>query len=256
MKKIITIFIFILTFISAFNIKKTNAEVNFYAKIESNDVYFYSQSDKSPLFELPYSYFVKVEKTEESFYKCSYNGLEGYVKKNEVVLMNGTPSTPYVDSYFKVFVTNYLYEDPTQTSTIKNSLSTSDKLKYFGKIKGQQISSTSNLWYYCSLEKDGQIFWGYVFSGISDYLMPIQTNNESFEKVDESALSSPAYSQVTTLSTRTKILLIVSIALPSAIILYFLIKPSRIQITRSKKQIKSQKKVRHGDYYEFDENDL
>ena len=256
MKKILVVFIFILTFLAALNTQKANAETNFYAKIQSSNVYLYSQTNKTALFEIPYSYFVKVEKNEDEYYKCSYNGIEGYVKKNEVTLMNGTPQNPYANSSFKVFVSNYIYSSPNQASTIQNSISTSDSLKYYGKIEGQQISSTSNVWYYCSIQKDGQIFFGYVFSGITDYLSPIQTNNESFENVDEDVLSASPYSQITTLSTKTKILLIISIALPSIIILYFLIKPNRIQITKTKKQIKSQKKKSFGDYYEFDENDL
>ena len=237
MKKILVVFIFILTFLAALNTQKANAETNFYAKIQSSNVYLYSQTNKTALFEIPYSYFVKVE-------------------KNEVTLMNGTPQNPYANSSFKVFISNYIYSSPNQASTIQNSISTSDSLKYYGKIEGQQISSTSNVWYYCSIQKDGQIFFGYVFSGITDYLSPIQTNNESFENVDEDVLSASPYSQITTLSTKTKILLIVSIALPSIIILYFLIKPNRIQITKTKKQIKNQKKKSFGDYYEFDENDL
>lgn len=256
MKKLFVVLIFIFTFISAFYTQKAYAEINFYAKIQSNNVYFYSNSSKNPLFEIPCSYFVKVEKSENDFYKCFYNGIDGYVKKNEVVLMNGTPTTPYVNSNFKIFVSNNLYSSPDQSSTIENSLSTFETLKYYGKIEGQQISSTSNIWYYCSTQKNGQTFFGYVFSGITDYLSPIKTNTESFEIIDENNLSETPYAQVATLSTKTKILLIVSIALPSAIILYFLIKPNHIHITKSKKQIKSQKKKRYGDYYEFDESDL
>lgn len=234
------------------------AENNCYAKIGSSGVMLYSsKNDNTNLFEIPASYFVKVISIENDYLKVSYSNIEGYVKKNQATLMNGTPQNPYANANFKVFVSNFIYSNANQTSSVVCPISTADNLIYYGTKQGQQISSTSNVWYYCSLEKDGQKYYGYVFCGITDYLSQIPTNTESFDILDESTISiTTPYTEVASLSTKTKILLIVSISLPSALILYFLIKPSRIQITKSKRQIQKQRKIRHGDYYEFDENDL
>lgn len=257
MKKIFSIITIFLSIFSAVNTQKCYAETNFYAKIETTGVYFYSApNENSSLFEIPYSYFVKVEEVVDTFYKATYQGTSGYVKKSEVTLMNGEPQRPYANATFKVFVSNYLYSSATQSSPTVIDISSSSTLTYFGTKSGQQLSSSSQIWYYASVEKDGQVYFGYVFSGITDYLTNIGINNETFEIANSETLSPTPQNTETTLSNKTKILLIISISLPSVLILYFLIKPGKIQITRTKKQIKKQKKIHHGDYFEFDENDI
>lgn len=224
-------------------------ESSLYAKVQSSGVYFYSMpSETSAVFEIPSSYFVRVESALDDFYKASYKNKIGYVKKNEVALMRGTPSRPYADANFKLFTAYCLYEFPNTSSTIVASLDTQTSLVFYGTKVGQQVSSTTNLWYYCSVKSGDQTKFGYVFSGVTDYLSPIETNTESFERVSEQIFE-PQTEEFQALSTGTKIILIVSIALPSLLILYFLIKPNRI--THQRKEPR-----RHKDYFEFDENKL
>ncbi len=230
----------------------------FYAKIQNTGVYLCSTpSEVSSLFEIPYSYFVKVDYSVDDYFKVTYQNVEGYVKKDKVSLMNGTPQQPYAQATFKVFVPYALYETPNQNSSIKAQINTTNSLNYLGTKAGQQVSSSSNTWYYCNFSQDGQVVCGYVFSGITDVLTPITTNTETFEIVKEDILN-PSTTEFKSLSTGTKVMLIVAISVPSLLILYFLIKPSKImQITKTKKQVKKEsRRIRHGDYFEFDESEL
>lgn len=234
------------------------ANQSYYAKVENSGTFLYStQSESSAMFEIPTSYFVKVEGFGDVFYKASYNGISGYVKKSTISLMNGTPQKPYAQATFKLFVSNYMYANASQNSSVVCSVNTTDILNYVGKKDGEQVNSSSNVWYYCRLNRDGQEYCGYVFSGITDYLSTIPLNTESFESISETTITDDTQS-LHGLSTKTKIMLIISISIPSVMILYFLIRPSKImQVTANKRQIKQEKRQRrHGDYFEFDESDL
>lgn len=229
----------------------------YYAKVQSVGVNLCSMpNENSSLFEIPYSYFVKVESTIDDYYKVSYNAISGYVKKDKVTLMNGEPKNPYAQATFKVFLPYSLFESPNQTSTEKAKITSSSIITYYGTKIGQQVSSRSNLWYYSSIIENNQTYYGYVYSEVADYLSTISINTETFEVVKDNIFdSSPEFSS---LSTGTKIILIVAISFPSLLILYFLIKPSKImQITKSKQTLKKErKKIQHGDYFEFDESQL
>ena len=224
-----------------------------YAKIENTQVFFLSSpNENSPLFELPYSYFVRVTNSVDDFFECEYLGKTGFVKKSQVTLMNGTPQKPFAQASFKIFVANYLFSSPYETSPIVTEISANETLVYYGTKTGQPLNSSTNVWYYSSITKNGQTYFGYVFEGITDYLSPIETNTERFPLYSE-AISPPT--EFIGLSKTTKIMLIISISLPSALILYFLIKPGRIaQTPRQKKKQKS--RTHHGDYFEFDESQL
>lgn len=259
MKKLVLILSFIIIFFN-FSLNKAYAdeEKNFYAKINSTSTYLCSMpSETSQLFELPYSYFVKVNYIIDDYFKVTYDGIEGYVKKDKVSLMNGIPQSPFASASFKVFVPYSIYNSASSNSTKIADIDTSTTLKYYGSIAGQQLNSSTNIWYYCSIQSQGQTQFGYVFSGITDYLTKINTNSETFEIISDEALSATETSEFKTLSTSTKIMLIIAISLPSLLILYFLIKPSRILKTNRARPTKKQTKIsRHGDYFEFDENEL
>lgn len=223
-----------------------------YAKVEKTQVFFLSTpNENSPLFELPYSYFVKVKNSVDDFFECEYLGKSGYVKKSDVTLMSGTPQQPFAQASFKIFVSNYLFSNPYETSPVVTELSANETLVYYGRRSGQPLSSNTNVWYYSSITKNGQNFFGYVFEGLTDYLSPIETNTEKFPLYSEE-ISPPT--EFAGLSKATKIMLIISISLPSALILYFLIKPGRI--TQTQKRRKRKTRSHHGDYFEFDESQL
>lgn len=255
---IIFLFILIIPFFSSSSQTYAAQEKEYFAKITSNGVFLCETPNaNSAIFEIPYSYFVKVEYVVDDYFKVSYDNVQGYVKKDKVALMNGTPLNPYAKASFKIFVEYKLYQSPYQNSLEVYDLTTNDALKFYGTMTGQPLTSKSNLWYYCSTVVDGTTFYGYVFSGITDNLTTIPTNGETFQTISESELNSQT-SEFSSLSTGTKVILIVSISIPSLLIMYFLIKPSRIVQMSKKKTSEKQKnkRLRNKDYFEFDENDI
>ena len=256
---ILSIFLFFLSFSNSENVF-AEEKISYYAKINSTSTFLCSSpSENSAMFELPYSYFVKVDYVIDDYFKVKYDNIEGYVKKDKVDLMNGIPEKPFASATFKLFVPYAIYSTPNSSSTKIADIDTSKTLKFYGNLSGQQLSSTSNTWYYCSFSEAEQEFFGYVFSGVTDCLTKITLNNETFETISEDVfLTTPQATEFSTLTTGTKIMLVISISLPSLLILYFLVKPSRIlKLNKSKKSPQKQtKKVRHGDYFEFDESEL
>ena len=192
MKKIVFIFLTIFGLCFQTNIAHAQTE-EFYAKIEDTNVEFYSSpSENSALFEIPYSYFVKTNSSVGSFLKSTYKDIDGYVKIGSVKQMVGTPQTPYATATFKVFVSSYLYASPTKNSSVITPVETTDIFSYYGKRNGEQLSSNSNTWYYCSITKNSQTYHGYIFSGITDYLSTIPTNTEVFEEVKNEEQTTPS----------------------------------------------------------------
>ena len=190
----------------------------------------------------------------DDFYKVEYNGIDGYVKKSAVKLMDGTPQTPYAQASFNLFVPYNLHQNASSSSTPLTQIDTNSTLYYIGAKTGEQLNSSSNKWYYTYLERNGEIVYGYVFSGITDNLTNIPINNESFDIITEDYLNGSS-TNISSLSNGTKIILIIAIALPSIMILYFLVKPSKL-LQPKKRKHKNQTSLRRKDFFEFDESQL
>lgn len=258
MKKFI-LFVFLISCLFQHQNHSAKAETSFYAKIENSGVYFYSSpTQQGQLFEIPKSYFVFINSDANDFWNATYKNQKGFVKKEQVSLMNGHPQNPYANSSFKVFVTFPLYDQPNQNSQSKISITPNQTLTYYGTKIGQSLSSTNSVWYYCSTFANNQEIFGYVFSGVVDQAPQIHINYETFAKVEDETFSNSQSNEYSSLSTKTKIMLVVAISVPSAMIFYFLIKPSRIakSASKQKKTRVYRRKPQHSDYYEFDENDL
>lgn len=228
----------------------------YFAKVQSTGVEFCeSPSTTSSLFEIPYSYFVEVESRIDNFYRVKYKGLEGYVEKNKVTLMDGIPQNPYPQVTFQLFDSQNMYLSADR-GTVVEELDETAVLTYYGQKVGRELKTGNNIWYYANIEKEGRNSFGYIYTAYIDSLPHIEANTENFEILTEDIFAPP--SSFSGLSTGTKVILIIAISVPSLLILYFLIKPSKImQSSKSQhKAKKSKKRVSHGDYFEFDENEL
>ena len=252
MKKMILIMVGLIL-ISNFP-QTAKAESLYYGKIKSESVYFYDEQ-KTQLFLLPYSYFVQVFDVEDEFYKVNYKDLEGYVKKEDVTLMDGNPNTPFFDGNFVNYATFDLYEKPNSSSSILESFSENQSFDYYGTIIGEAMSELTDEWFYCSTKINGQTLKGYIYAGVVENKPDLSLNTEMFEEISEEVFTATTNGkEFSALSTGTKILLIISIAVPSVFILYFLIKPTKMK--KQKVEKKGVRKIQHGDYFEYDEKDL
>lgn len=240
-------------------------ETRYYAKVMEENIYLYSNpfdSSENLLFELPKSYFVILTgKAENDFYIAQYNGVIGYVKRDQVSPMNGTPQTPFAQSTFRVYDMDGLEMFSIPSYSDENFVTTvpylSENLTYYGSITGQvAVPEKSGEWYYCAYSDGERSFRGYLYSVFCDKLTEIVENTESFPLITDELFPEPS-SSIGSLSPTAQVFIILAISLPCAFILYLLIRPT----LASKSGIKREKKgkfKRKGkcDYFEFDEKDL
>ena len=243
--------------------KFSKAETNtYFAKITSDNIYFYSQpslTDSSKLFILPKTYFVKIlNKENEQFYYAQYQDLFGYVKIEEVAVMNGIPSNPYASFDFRVFLPEGLGLYSLPSVTIENKILDIpylyDNIAYYGEIIGEQaIPDKSNTWYYCKYQQDGS-YYGYVYSVFCDKVETIKDNDQIFDIIDNPIFQKDN-STASGLSDVAMAFIIIGVSIPCLIVFYLLIKPSWMKDKVLGEKPKIVKK-RHGDYFEFDDNEL
>ncbi len=262
MKKLIFImfFIFCISFISP----EITGEYAFaksseiYAKISSNNIYFYSlpeEKEECKLFILPSSYFVLLLSAKNQFYYAQYNDIFGYVKQSDVVPMRGVPSTPYARASFRVFAFDGLglFKSPsTSAEKIATLPYLCNDFTFYGCINGEEaVPNKSNQWYFVKYASSGKI--GYVYSVFCDNFSSIPQNTESFE-----VISSPLFTDEEAsagLSSVAMTFIVIGVSLPCLIVLYLLVKPNMYKEKLPKE--KPQYKAKSGrDYFEFDESDL
>lgn len=239
---------------------RADADEYYYAKVEQGGVFIYSAPDEtSPLFEIPTSYFVKLTGSEnEGFYKASYQDITGYIKKDSVSPMQGDPASPYALASLRVFSLEGLglFKTPAlQTENlIINVPYLTAGITYYGKLEGSAVPNKSNIWYYCKYSTASSSETGYLYSVFCDELTQIPVNNEFLPVITTPIFQPKNSSPSKGLSDVAKTFIILGVSLPCALIIYLLIKPTLSPNHATHKSPK--RKRRHGDYFEFDENDL
>ena len=242
---------------SSFNATFSKAESSYYAKIMDNNICFYSspnENSENILFTLPESYFVMLLGEEnQDFYLARYDDIDGYVRKSDVIVMDGTPSQPFASSQFRIFALEgmRLYSSPyfNDNNILTSIPYLADDLIYYGNMQGESIPDKSNVWYFCEYQGTK----GYVYSVFCDSLS-IPTNNEIFNVVDSPNFD--GQSPVGSLSPVAMTFIVIGVSIPCIIVIYLLIKPTFAKEKVLNNSPKIPKKKRHGDYYEFDESDL
>ena len=160
MKKIIVIFIFLLSICLVTPAQYIYASGEFYGRILSTNIYLYSSPSSSDdnqnqIFMLPITYFVKLLGDENDlYYKAEYKGIFGYVKKSEVSCIDKTPVTPYANNIsFRIFTPSgaNLRTSPNETNGISNLVTTipfmCTNLEFYGQALGEEaISYKGNVW--------------------------------------------------------------------------------------------------------------
>lgn len=207
-----------------------NSQIETYARITNNTTYLYKTATENENVEnklclLAQTFFVKVlTNYNENFYKVQYSNLTGYVKKQEVQLVNEIPKTPYPSLQtitIKNNVSCYLRSTPKVKGAISNIITiipSGANVTYIGKIIGEEaIDLQGNIWYLVKYNDN----LGYIYSFYSNTFLPTQTNNE----VTTLKLSAPS-TTLNPLSNTTSIIIIVAILLPLVLILFLLYKPT------------------------------
>ncbi len=253
------------------------ADNTYYGRALASGIYLYSspeitQDKQNRLFEIPPTYFVFLLGDENDlFYRAQYNGIYGFVLKNEMSCVAGSPNTPFVtNATFRVFTPSgaNLRSTPSQIQGTTNLVTSvpfmETNLMYYGTCEGEEaIPYKGNIWYYCKYAKQEQEYYGYIYAPLCDMLTQFPQNTEQFEYVTPN-FTVPAGEQTgsnnyLSISNPWQIIIIVLICLPCIAIIYFLFKPTSIAIkgvgtakTKRQKRKKKISKLKHSDYYELD----
>lgn len=233
----------------------------YYAKVENVGIYMYSapvEDTAYRMFEIPSSYFVLLNGNEnDKFYSAKYDDVQGFVLKDSVTPMLGTPQQAYATSSFRVFsqVGLPLYSSPTDTANYEITIPYEQVIsKAYGKISGKELlSNSTDKWFYCSFTQSGKKYSGYLFSYYCDNVSIISENTEFFTEITEELDFSPINSSSTTLSDTGKVLIAFAVIIPCLIILYLMLKP-KTKTKETPKRVPLRRPKR--DYYEFNEDDL
>lgn len=208
------------------------AQTPSYAQIKNSNTYLYKSAEFNDVNNkwclLENTYFVKIlNNYNSSCYKVEYNGITGFVKKDEVTLINETPITPYPSSItFSIGQTNcYMRLSPQIKDVTDNTIcvipANTTGLKYIGKIIGEEaVDFKGSVWYLT--EYNGNI--GYVYSG---YTTSINAIAENIEQV--SLFTENDFSKINPLTNSSCIALIVITLTPCLFILFLLYSPKKVE---------------------------
>lgn len=256
------------------------ANRTYYAHITQSNTYFFSEptdTETSKMFVLPQTYFVELlDNANDLFYSARYSDLYGYVLKSQIKPTSNIPSSPFLENInFRVFVPSGadLRSSPYCSGTLNLIYSIpflDNNISYYGIMNGEEcISKKGNVWYYCKYYCDNNSYSGYVYSALCDCLTSFSNNTETVEYLQHSELTFKPESSPTVaepfegLSQTATTIIIIVISLPCLLLIYLLFKPSKIaeqqeassKSTSNKKQNKKKiTRLKHSDYFEFDDD--
>lgn len=226
-----------------------------YARVMAEDCYLYrtpmeSDDYSNVFFKLPRTYFVLLsEDVGEKFYKVSYLNCEGYVKKNCVRAIIGTPKKPYYEAHFRVYSdqSRVLRSEPTSVSGSSSQIVYvplySRDLTFIGSVAGETfVDGRTNIWYYCkfSAEKD---YYGYVYSEFCDEfeLETIPQNKENVTYTDLPVFNKPSEEKTSIpVESKTTGVVIAILCVPALIFVFLVVKSSKFSTKErvSNKEVK------------------
>ena len=256
-----------------FILQELNSTNQFYARIETENIYFYSQAVDNniyKMFEIPKTYFVLLTGNagdeQDMFYLATYMDKNGYVKKNEVKPVVNKPMKPFAnDLSFSIYSLSGLdlREKPeiTPFNIITNIPFLEKNLIYYGDIIGEEmVPELGEQWYYCKYLSGNNSYYGYLYAPYC-YLGPYYSpnteiveyyNGELFENKNTPTSTSPENPIL--LSNEIKIIIIICACLPCLFIIYLLFKPTKIMLDNGNQSNKKKyNKLKKSEYYEYDD---
>ncbi len=227
---------------------------NYFARILNEDTYLYRTpndiSDTTNIFfTLPKTYFVKLIDSENSaFYKAQYLGISGYVKKDCVRAIIGTPIRPYLDNInFRIYaeLSRDLRDEPNTAGGSAKQVAyiplLNRNLTFYGTVHGEQlIDGRTDLWYYCKYTADKD-YYGYVYSDFCDEMSEMAPNTEEVEYIASPLFTAPPQKQTTIpIEKKTTGIIVGVLCVPAILFLFMIIKgsASRSIDRSSRKEIK------------------
>lgn len=194
MKKHFIIFFLLIVLFGAFLLTKIDLAVSsstqelHFAKVEKSTIFYDFPSkvkEDNQKFILEETYFVKVLGEEKEFFYVNYLNLKGYVLKENLELVNEKIEKPFLKNVtFTTTKKTYLYSRPKfSENLVLENINEKENILYIGKIFGESIDESGNVWYYSCLQKNGKEIYGYIHSSFTNNLSPITENQEISTKL-------------------------------------------------------------------------
>ena len=228
---------------------------NYYARVMVEDCYLYrtpmeSNDFSNVYFKLPRTYFVELtEAVGDNFYKANYRNCSGYVKKDSVRAIVGTPKKPYYESHFRVYSeqSRIMRSEPTSVSGSSSQIIYvplySRDLTFIGAVAGETfVEGRTNVWYYCKFSTDKD-YYGYIYSEFCDEfeLDSIPPNKENVTYTDIPVFTKPVEEKTSMpIESKTTAVVIAVLCVPALIFLFLVVKSSKF----SSKEHTSNKEVK------------
>ncbi len=207
-----------------------------FGRVITNNSFFYSSNNSNaPLFLLQQTYFIKLlSQPDETYFEAEYLGITGYVKKEDIEVVNETPLSPYLNNInFNIVSTSScnLRSSPSsaQNNVLKTIPSSTASLQYIGKITGNEAQENlGNVWYYCKYtDSQSSSTYGYIYSPLAVNLTGISPNFERTSLKTDFTFNN--INQNLNISNNATLALTLIVTLPSLFILYLLFKPSKVK---------------------------
>ncbi len=205
------------------------------------DVYFYTspiadENVDNIKFLLPQTYFVKLtDSANTDFYKAEYMGISGYVKKDKVQPIVGTPLQPYLENVnFRVFAEQSRDMRTVPTTEFGSSSQVvyipllSRNLTYIGKVNGEEVvDGRTDVWYFCKYSAE-QDYYGYVYSDFCDKMSPIIDNTESVTYLTTPIFEVEQSTSTLPLNSNATGIIIAILCVPAIVFVYLMFKGTKL----------------------------
>lgn len=199
-----------------------------YACVLSNHAYIFSSSDNNNMDNAiclaEYTYYVQILRTIDTHYFVQYGDLCGYIAKDAVQKVKGTPQCPFPTNIYLKTYSNYcnLRSSPkiSTQSNIIASIAPKTELQFVGRIYGEEgVDFHGTTWYYVKYNEIS----GYIYSAYIDNSVYIPLNCESLSA--NNALND----SISPLSIQSCIILLICMSAPIGVIMFILFRPPKKQ---------------------------
>ena len=209
---------------------KVLAEPSQYMRVLSSGAIIYSdQNLKDPMFEIPKTYYVKIESKTSTSIKVSYGDgskdcpvIIGYMKESDLTTSSTEPTLPFAIIKVSTDTSDILFND-VELKTPYFNLPKNEVIYYYGEIE----YNDHVLCYVYYSKKLGYVDKTCLnpFS-ITPNQDPIEGEDITVEEKDPESTNNPSSSSLK-LGENLQVIIIIGISVVSISVVYFLFKPQK-----------------------------
>lgn len=202
-----------------------------YARIENASNIYSSNEENKILCMAEKTYFVQIINEIDNMYKVNYNGISGYINKNDVKEITSTPFTPYPSNIKLIIGSDCNFRSsPTTKSQTNNILATlksgEENIEFIGRIYSDEaIDFGGTTWYFVKYLGE----YGYIYNKYVKSITPIYENTEKVTYLQNSSPDIP-----NPITHTPSILIMIIMAIPLLLILLILYLPRKFKSKNKK----------------------